>query len=169
MTDRIPQSIAVDFDKTLAVYTEWKGAGVLGEPIMPMVNRVKQWLAEGKIVKIFTARVWHDDTPRRLGEALASRVAIEDWCEKYFGQRLEVTCEKDIGILEIWDDRAVQVIPNTGIVVEEENERLKDLLKRIHSHFDSDFVNPGEEIYGDGSHAGKYLNSLLEEIKAELV
>lgn len=111
--------IGVDFDKTLAVYNKWEGVGVLGEPIIPMVNRVKNWLAEGKKVKIFTARVSHDGTAHRCGEALVSRIAIEDWCEKHIGQKLEVTCYKDFGMVELWDDRAVQVIPNTGETIEE--------------------------------------------------
>jgi hypothetical protein len=27
---------------------------------------------------------------------------------------LPVTCEKDMAMVEFWDDKAVQVIPNTG-------------------------------------------------------
>lgn len=44
-------------DGTLAVYDEWRGAHHIGEPIPLMVARVKDWLAAGKVVKIFTARM----------------------------------------------------------------------------------------------------------------
>ncbi len=34
---------------------------------------------------------------------------------KHIGKELEITNVKDFGMIELWDDRAVQVIPNTGI------------------------------------------------------
>lgn len=40
---------------------------------------------------------------------------IEQWCEKYLGQKLPVTCSKDFGMLELWDDRAIQIVSNTGL------------------------------------------------------
>jgi len=40
--------IGVDLDGTLAHYEGFKGAQHIGEPISPMVERVKRWLAEGK-------------------------------------------------------------------------------------------------------------------------
>jgi hypothetical protein len=39
---------------------------------------------------------------------------IEAWCIKHIGQSLPITCQKDYGMIELWDDRCVQVIPNTG-------------------------------------------------------
>lgn len=99
--------IGVDLDGTLAEYGGWKGPDHIGAPIPRMVERVKAWLAEGKAVKIFTARVWGDD---RDGVA----EIIQAWCKQHIGQELEVTCAKDYGMIELWDDRAVQVEPNTG-------------------------------------------------------
>ena len=46
--------IAVDFDGTLAQYD---GTLKLGKPIPAMCERVKNWVAEGYEVRIFTARV----------------------------------------------------------------------------------------------------------------
>ena len=51
--------IGVDLDGTLAHYDEFRGDDYVGEPIEPMVERVKQWLDEGKDVRIFTARKPH--------------------------------------------------------------------------------------------------------------
>jgi len=99
--------IGVDLDGTLAQYHHWVSADHIGEPISSMVDRVKRWLAQGRTVKIFTARVYGN----QRDEALAP---IEQWCQKHIGQVLEVTCSKDYGMIELWDDRAVQVEPNTG-------------------------------------------------------
>lgn len=100
--------IGVDLDGTLATYDEWRGVEHIGEPIGCMVLRVKHWLAQGVDVRIFTARVY--------GEGRAAALPhIEAWCEKHIGQVLPVTCTKDYGMVELWDDRAVQVIPNEGI------------------------------------------------------
>jgi hypothetical protein len=85
-----------------------------------MVERVKQWLADGHDVRIFTARVWPLGTDQenfsepRTQEALAARRAIVSWCQEVFNQLLPVTCMKDYGMIELWDDRAVQVKLNTG-------------------------------------------------------
>lgn len=103
--------IGVDLDGTLALYDEWRGAGHVGAPIMPMLNRVRAWLNEGKDVRIFTARV---SNPAQKDEAI---IAISEWCMKWFGQELPITNVKDYGMIELWDDRAVQVYQNTGIPV----------------------------------------------------
>jgi superfamily II DNA or RNA helicase len=98
--------IGVDLDGTLAKYRGWKGVTHIGAPIPSMVSRVKRWLREGKVVKVFTARVAEDDgTARR---------AIENWCETHIGKVLPVTCVKDKNCVRIWDDRAVGVKSNRG-------------------------------------------------------
>jgi len=106
--------IGVDLDGTLAEYGGWKGENHIGNPIPLMVSRVKQWIAEGKEVKIFTARAWQYNPD--------TEDIIQKWCIKYIGQILPITCFKDYGMIELWDDRAIQVIPNKGIA-------LQDLLK----------------------------------------
>lgn len=113
--------IGVDFDGTLAHYENW-GDGSLGEPIVPMVERVKAWLAAGKTVKIFTARV--GCTGKRSEVSLDDAVfageqrdKIMAWCLEHIGQPLEVTATKDFQMSELYDDRAVQVIMNTGMLV----------------------------------------------------
>ncbi len=99
--------IGVDLDGTLAHYGDWLGLQHIGRPVPKMVERVKRWLSEGKRVKIFTARASRGE--RAIG-------FIRDWLEEKAGlpRELEITCEKDFGMTELWDDRAVQVIPNTG-------------------------------------------------------
>ncbi|MAI47365.1 MAG: hypothetical protein CBC34_015485 [Hyphomicrobiaceae bacterium TMED74] len=101
--------IGVDLDGTLAHYDHWRGAHHIGEPIFPMLERVKSWLAAGKTVKIFTARMTEPHC-----DGIDVRQHIQDWCERHGLPRLEVTNVKDYWMVELWDDRAVQVIMNTG-------------------------------------------------------
>lgn len=105
--------IGVDLDGTLAVHEKWLHELYIGAPIPQMVARVQAWLRRGWVVKILTARVCNDPGLRKLPLATV-RAAIEDWTEEHIGTRLQVTCEKDYAMVELWDDRAVQVIPNTG-------------------------------------------------------
>jgi hypothetical protein len=99
--------IGVDLDGTLAEYAGWQGPMHIGKPIPKMLGRVKEWLEEGKEVRVFTARVAED--PHGEWKRL-----IEEWCRYHLGQTLPVTNVKDYGMIELWDDRAIQVIANTG-------------------------------------------------------
>jgi hypothetical protein len=102
--------IGVDFDGTLAFYDKWRGIEHVGEPIPAMVDRVKLWLSEGRQVKIFTARV-----SGATGDDLMQIVKpIVAFCQENFGRALDITCVKDFGMIELWDDRCVQVRANTG-------------------------------------------------------
>lgn len=96
--------VGVDLDGTLAEYNGWKGHGSIGAPVPKMLERVKAWRAIGLEVRIFTARA--GDV-----EALEH---ISAWSLKYIGEVLPVTATKDYAMVELWDDRAVQVVPNTG-------------------------------------------------------
>jgi hypothetical protein len=105
--------IGVDFDGTLAHYDHYRGPGHVGEPIIPMVHRVKRWLLDGHDVRIFTARVSHGpEFPER--DVQPAIDAIEKWCRQHIGKVLPITNVKDYQMIELWDDRAIQVIANTG-------------------------------------------------------
>jgi hypothetical protein len=96
--------VGVDLDGTLAEYHGWKGHEHIGKPIDAMVKRVKDWLESGIDVRIVTARA--DDS--------RGMKAVGLWCEQHLGQVLPVTDRKDFKMIELWDDRAVQVVENTG-------------------------------------------------------
>jgi len=106
--------IGVDLDGTLAYYDQWRGSGHIGPPVAPMVRRVARWLQEGREVRIFTARAFRDGTPERDKDVDVAMAAIKAWCILHLGVELEVTCVKDFSMIELWDDRAIQVIYNTG-------------------------------------------------------
>ena len=99
--------IGVDLDCSLAEYDHYRGPEHIGIPIPKMVNRVKRWLADGKTVKIFTARASGKDKEKAIK-------AIKKWCKENIGKVLEVTCEKDHHMESLWDDRAVRVRKNEG-------------------------------------------------------
>lgn len=96
--------ILVDLDGTLAEYGGWQGPDSIGKPIPLMLGRVKDWLKNGIDVRIFTARA---SVPEQIPP-------VQAWCLRHIGGIIPVTNVKDFGMSELWDDRAIQVIPNTG-------------------------------------------------------
>lgn len=103
--------IGVDLDGTLAKYESGQGVAFVGEPVPKMIERVKRWLADGKTVKILTARTcgaWGEE------DRLEQVQMVQEWCAEHIGQVLEVTSVKDFAMVELWDDRAVTVEKNTG-------------------------------------------------------
>lgn len=105
--------IGVDLDGTLAEYGGWQGPEHIGPPVQKMLDRVKYWLAEGVDVRIFTARV--SPAAEAVGEANIAREAIDLWCEEHLGQTLPITATKDFAMVQLWDDRCIQVNENTGV------------------------------------------------------
>lgn len=94
--------IGVDLDGTLAVQTDNDMS--IGEPVPEMAQRVRRWHAAKMKVKIFTARATNPaEIPKIKAWLLANKLPD-----------LEITCTKDYAMIELWDDRAVEVIKNTG-------------------------------------------------------
>lgn len=96
--------IAVDLDGTLAEYHGWRGVEHIGAPVPMMLARVEKWLADGVDVRIFTARV-HE---------LGAVKIIHEWLSSIGLPPLPVTATKDFGMIQLWDDRCVSVMSNTG-------------------------------------------------------
>jgi phosphoribosylamine--glycine ligase len=105
--------IGVDLDGTLAEYSGWSNE--IGAPIPKMIQRVKRWIAEGKEVRILTARGSVD------GQGASAKyeqlMRIYDWVEAFIGEPLEVTCKKDPSMMRLYDDRVKQVEAGTGELV----------------------------------------------------
>ena len=148
MTDNNKEPwIGVDLDCTLAKFDGWTSATDIGEPIPLMVNRVKEWRKNGVNVKIFTARI---DLPDE--DLLVQTVyAIQSWCKKHIGEVLPITDRKDDAMIMIWDDRCMQVIPNTGRTIAEQidyiantytpdwsYEQLKDYVVVDRKHYEDE-------------------------------
>lgn len=104
--------IGVDLDGTLAHYESGQYPKI-GKPLEPMVNRILGWLEAGEEVRIMTARA------ARGKEDIAM---VTDWLRDEAGlPALRVTNEKDHDMEVLWDDRVVQVKPNTGEPIIDEN------------------------------------------------
>lgn len=128
-----------DLDGTLAVYDVWRGIDHIGRPIPPMVNMVRNMHAHGLKVKILTARVaprsnverrtnpyldehWCIPSPDEMPWAVHKKEwtaleFIQDWCWRNLGFVPEITHQKDHLMLTLFDDRVVQVEPNTGRIL----------------------------------------------------
>ena len=97
--------IGVDLDGTLAEEIPGnQDPETIGEPVPAMMARVREWLADGQCVKIFTARA-----------SVPSQVTlVKEWLKAHDLPDLEVTNAKDFRMIELWDDRAVRVNRNSG-------------------------------------------------------
>ena len=142
--------IGVDLDGTMFRYDGWIGWNVFGEPIEPMVARVRAWIAEGREVRIVTARVGlqfqvgtrdqkklvhsgvRENFCRVTREPFSDLMmvsAIHDHLDRHGLPPLAVQCHKDVDMIELWDDRAVQVVPNTGRTLADEHEAELSALR----------------------------------------
>lgn len=110
--------LGVDLDGTLARSGPGGPRGAIGKPVPAMVEKVKQALAAGKDVRIYTARVANDP------DGKATR-AIQAWSQKNLGEALPVTDIKEPGMEELLDDKAVHVGKNTGKVDAAEEKAVK--------------------------------------------
>lgn len=131
--------IGVDFDGTLAYQDDDKDYDPeqVGEPIKPMLDRVKAWVKSGKKVKIFTARA--DDEV--AVNAIKSWLKKHDPNDEYDLSDLEVTNLKDCAMTELWDDKAVAVEKNTGKV----SESIVDILLEAGAWTEY-WLSPGAEL-----------------------
>lgn len=138
--------IGFDLDGTLAHYNSGKfRADEVGEPIAPIVQLARRYMARGNEIRIFTARVypinacidalssdiqldiWMMQLRRQAPELMKERIteafttvkAIRKWSELHLGRVVSVTNVKDYNMTVLYDDRARQVLTNQGIVVGE--------------------------------------------------
>lgn len=106
--------VGFDFDRTLFKRSDGDDIKTVGEPIWKMIELVKTYFSTGEKVKIFTARVSVENPE----DVLFQTELIQKTCKQYFGRVLDITCIKDTNCIKIYDDIAVQVVPNTGELVD---------------------------------------------------
>ena len=129
--------IGFDLDGTLAddQHENWPEPG---PPIPEMYERVKALIDLGIEVRIVTARA---ADPAQIP-------IVKKWLRKHELGNLVVTNEKDMDMLELWDDRAVQVERNSGkplgpnladsIISIYKPERSFDLFKSLEKDADEE-------------------------------
>lgn len=114
--------IALDFDSTLVEH-ESGGDLTIGKPIKPMVEQVKQWVAKGYDITIFTARVskWfksgevRPESFKQKQRELICQFLVENELQCMFP--VLITADKSPRFTHFVDDKAVKVIPNKGIII----------------------------------------------------
>ena len=112
-----------DIDGTIADNSAHTfGMGKIGKPVKPMCDLMKKLHAQGRCVKIFTARL--SDVGSDPSSQQAVKEHIWKWCDENLGFRPEITDRKDYMMECLYDDRAKQVVRNTG-------ECLEDLYKKL--------------------------------------
>ena len=119
-----------DLDYTAAEGHSPYRSEMIGEPIPKIIELMKEKLAEGKRVKIFTARVCVTNQRSPWSDSVADKeyanfqhMLITNWSIRNLGIDLEVTCVKDFLCEEIYDDRAWRVEKNTGMIIGREPRR----------------------------------------------
>ena len=80
-----------------------------------MVNRVKDWISRGFTVKLLTARMNVKSSTGVNRDICKMNTLLREWCLEHIGTVLECTNAKDGWMEVLWDDRAVSVIPDTGL------------------------------------------------------
>lgn len=105
MSTKSKSWIGVDLDGTLAYYNGWKGKSRIGKPITRLVGMIRTAISMGFEVRIFTARAADPD----------AIIYIRRWLVDAGLPELVITNQKDLGCVEIWDDRAVRIERNHGI------------------------------------------------------
>jgi len=101
--------IGVDFDGTLAEYPWKEQHKTAGNPVKPMLDRVKRWIRQGIKVKIMTARANYP----------YQRIIVEKWLVDNGIGGLEITSTKDHDMMVLFDDKAITVEANTGRILAE--------------------------------------------------
>jgi FMN phosphatase YigB (HAD superfamily) len=94
--------------------------GEIGKPVPRMMKLLRDHLDKGDEVRIVTARA---DTQEGID-------LVKDWLEDNDLPPLEVTTEKDHKMIRLYDDRAVGVVPNEGILLTEPKKKSSKILKR---------------------------------------
>jgi hypothetical protein len=115
--------IGVDLDGTLAEYHDNIVGNMIGKVVEPMKSLILDWIEEGIEVKIFTARLTTGDKNTAIKN-------IQNWLVKNGMPKLDVTNVKDYYMMELYDDRAVQVEFNTGVIYGESTLKYRRLLKQ---------------------------------------
>lgn len=148
--------IAIDLDGTLAHYDCWKGIDHIGCVIPEVANAMERAQKEGADVWIYTARVSDPADAEEAGKY------IEEWLKannfKYEG----ITAVKHKFFTEFWDDRAIQVIKNTGEFVLYSNSAAVDNhgLSMACLNPNPVFL-PGEELASDNQIGGDHYSRMV--------
>lgn len=104
------------------------------------------------------AKTWVENMYLCL-DTWGAREFVIDWCLKNLGFLPEITHEKDHLMLELYDDRVKQVVPNEGLLVEDLYRECGKMLKEVHS--DNGWLLARLRLKSNGFLAGLWIGALL--------
>lgn len=157
--------IACDLDGTLAEYDGWKGVAHIGPEVPSVLRALKQAQEEGAEIWIHTARVSSDE------DAQPASYYIQDWLKGIELNVAGITATKHKFFTEFWDDRAIQVIRNSGEFVMAPDDYRNEVDNRMNLHqlAQEQLFTPAEEVVPSaldvqegGSHYKKYKIQPIE-------
>jgi len=112
--DKIKQlTYYIGLDGVLAYYERWGNEGDIGEPINDMKNKILKWINNGITIKIFTARAYKEESINHIRKWLLLNG---------LPPTLEITNIKGTDCDLILDNKAREVIHNTGMIIDRTNE-----------------------------------------------
>ncbi len=154
--------IYLDLDGTIAKYErghfhtqeDWDEARVpIGESLPYISDDIKRWLTQGHTIKICTARVSDGNIEKKVKQ-------VQDWCEEHYNFRPEVTNRKHYEMDYLLDDRAKQMIPNTGLLLQDLTNDLIEIIEDCQHKGRLD-----EEWY---AHIIRFYNGENDELKKSI-
>ena len=104
--DKYPAHVGFDLDGTLAKRESPFNADTVGEPVKAMVAKLREHLDAGDECVIFTARAVDEGSTK----------VIHAWLKEHGLPKLKVTNVKTPGLKILYDDRAVSVKPDKGVM-----------------------------------------------------
>lgn len=163
--------IGFDLDGCLASYTGWIGFSRIGEPIPRVVDAMVNYARKGWEVRVLTARVAPDSEKDDI-PVQARRRYIKQWLKEYVQPHLpkgypevKVTHQKDKYLYEMWDDRAVQVLSNTGLRVDKLLEEVCSLI--VTEELPRMLVGSKLEMVSKEEYLRRFANQILLQLKAD--
>ena len=88
-----------------------------------------------------------------------AKMFIVDWCANHLGFIPEITHEKDHLMLELYDDRVKQVVPNEGLLVEDLYRECGKVLKEVRA--DNGWLLAKLRLKFNGFLAGLWIGATL--------
>lgn len=104
------------------------------------------------------AKTWVENMYLCL-DTWGAREFVIDWCLRNLGFLPEITHEKDHLMLELYDDRVKQVVPNEGLLVEDLYRECGKMLKEVHA--DNGWLLAKLRLKFNGFLAGLWIGATL--------
>lgn len=166
--DHIGAPVALMVDRVKEMHVEGKVVKILTARVAPRANaeykdREKcappDYVAKADFSGFSAdAKTWIENMYLNL-DTWGAREFVIDWCLRNLGFLPEITHEKDHLMLELYDDRVKQVVPNEGLLVEDLYRECGKML--LQTHADNGWLLYKLSNKFTGFSAGLWIGALL--------